>query len=233
MRPAESAVARRLLRDPGRVAEGSLRDVAEWLETSDATVMRACRAAGFDGFQDLKYHVLREFTAGRLPAVPAAQGAYDADITASLEAAGRSLDAAAQLLRGARRVALAGVGASQGIALIALDILCTLGRQALLIQNEQMAAYVFTPPAGDVVLLAISHSGETRFPVQIVHEARESGVKSLALTNEPASELARLADVVVPTQAVESSRGSYAIAPRICQLAVLDQLFARLPATGR
>ena len=58
-------------------------------------------------------------------------------------------------------------------------------------------------------------------------------MKSLALTNEPASELARLADVVVPTQAVESSRGSYAIAPRICQLAVLDQLFARLPATGR
>jgi DNA-binding MurR/RpiR family transcriptional regulator len=233
MRPAEAAVARRLLRDPGRVAEGSLRQVSEWLKTSDATVMRACRAAGFDGFQDLKYHVLREFTAGRLPAAPVAQGAYDADLAASLEAAGRSLDAAARLLRGARRVALSGVGASQGVALIALDLLFTVGRPALLIQNEQMAAYVFTPSAGDVVLLAISHSGETRFPVQVIQEARESGVPSIALTNEPASELARLADVVVSTQAVESPRGSYAIAPRICQLAVLDQLFARLPATGR
>jgi DNA-binding MurR/RpiR family transcriptional regulator len=228
MRPAEAEVTRRLLRHPGLVAEGSLREVAARLETSDATVMRACRAAGFDGFQDLKYHVLRELTAGQVPAGSAAPGLYDADLAASLDAAGRTLEAATALLRGARRVALAGLGASRGVALVALDILFTLGRQALLIEDEQMAAYVFTPPAPELVLLAISHSGETQFPVQVVREARAVGVKSIALTNEPASELARLADVVLSTQAVESARGRYAIAPRICQLAVLDRLFTAL-----
>jgi DNA-binding MurR/RpiR family transcriptional regulator len=78
------------------------------------------------------------------------------------------------------------------------------------------------------VLLAISHSGETQFPVQLVREARVVRVKSISITIEPASELARAAHVVLTTQAVESPRGSYAIAPRICQLAVLDQLFGRL-----
>jgi DNA-binding MurR/RpiR family transcriptional regulator len=40
-------------------------------------------------------------------------------------------------------------------------------------------------------------------------------------------------DVVLPTQAVEPPRGSYAIAPRICQLAVLDALFNRVgPSNG-
>jgi DNA-binding MurR/RpiR family transcriptional regulator len=53
------------------------------------------------------------------------------------------------------------------------------------------------------------------------------------LTNEPASELARAVDVVLSTQAVEPARGSYAIAPRICQLAVLDALFALVrPSAG-
>jgi DNA-binding MurR/RpiR family transcriptional regulator len=73
-----------------------------------------------------------------------------------------------------------------------------------------------------VLVVAISHSGETRFPLSVVREARAVGVKSVALTNEPASELARAVDVVLSTQAVEPARGSYAIAPRVCQLAVLD-----------
>lgn len=229
LRRAEAEVARRLLRDLRQVAEGSLREVARRLDTSDATVMRTCRAAGFDGFQDLKYHVLREFTSGFGHRGPTEEGGYASDLRASLEAAEPALATAARLLHRARRVALAGLGASQGVALIALDVLFTLGRPAFLIGNEQMGAFVFTPPARDLVLFAISHSGETQFPVRMIHEARAAGVKSIALTNEPASELAQAADVLLPTQAVESARGSYAIAPRLCQLAVLDHLFARVP----
>jgi len=91
-----------------------------------------------------------------------------------------------------------------------------------------MASFAFTAPVGGLVVLAISHSGETQFPIQVVRQAREAGVKSIGLTNEPASELARTVDVLLPTQAVESPRGSYAIAPRICQLAVLDALFSHV-----
>jgi DNA-binding MurR/RpiR family transcriptional regulator len=209
MRPSEAEVARRLLRNLGLIAGKSLREVAAQCRTSDATVVRACRAAGFDGFQDLKYHVLREFTSGEPPPPSARHGAYGDDIGASLASAEASLDRAAGLLRQASRVVLAGVGASYGVALIATDILFTLGRQAL---------------------PAISHSGETRFPVRVAQDARQAGVPSIGLSNEPGSELAQAVDVLVPTQAVEPPRGSYAIAPRLCQLAVLDRLFSR---TGR
>jgi len=228
MRPAEAGVARRMLRNLASLAEQSLREVAASFQTSDATVMRACRAAGFDGFQDLKYHVLREFTAGHVPTVPTSRGTYSDDLTASMEAANPVLNQAARLLRESRRVVLAGVGASHGVALIATDILFTLGRQALVVQTEQMMAFAFTPPVTGLLLVAISHSGETQFPVLVAREAREAGVKSIGLTNEPASELAQAVDLVLPTQAVEPPRGSYAIAPRICQLAVLDALFNRV-----
>lgn len=228
MRPSEAEVTRRLLRNLGSVARQSLREVAANCHTSDTTVMRACRAAGYDGFQDLKYHVLRELTGGEPKEAPASHESYHDDLRASLGAAQKAVEAAACLVRGAQRVALTGVGASYGVALIAADILFTLGKQALPIQNEQMASFAFTVPVSGLVVLAISHSGETQFPVQVVRQAREAGVKSVGLTNEPASELARTVDVLLPTQAVEPPRGSSALAPRLCQLAVLEALFNRV-----
>ena len=187
MRPSEAEVTRRLLRNLGLVAEKNLREIAAGCQTSDATVMRACRAAGFDGFQDLKYHVLRELTAGEVREAPASHESYHADISASLGAAETDLRRAAQLIRGAQRVALAGVGASYGVVLIATDILFTMGKQALPVQNEQMAGFAFTQPVTGLVVLAISHSGETQFPVQVVKEAQQARVKTIGLTNEPAS----------------------------------------------
>lgn len=228
MRPSEAEVARRLVRNLGLVAKQSLREIAADCRTSDTTVMRACRAAGYDGFQDLKYHVLREFTGGEPLETPASYESYHDDLRASLGAVEPALDAAAGLIGGAQRVVLTGVGASYGMALIATDILFTMGKQALPVQNEQMASYAFTAPVNGMVVLAISHSGETQFPVQVVRLAQEAGVKSIGLTNEPASELARAVDVLLPTQAIEQPRGSYAVAPRICQLAVLDALFGRV-----
>ncbi len=234
MRPSEAAVTRRLLRHLPLVAEKSLRETAAACHTSDATVMRACRAAGFDGFQDLKYYVLRELTNGESNAAPPTEGTYGADLAATLVAAAKALEPAARLLNRANRVVLAGVGASHGVALIATDILFTLRKQALPVHDEQMASFALTPPVDGLLVLAISHSGETQFPLRVVREARVAGVRSIGLTNEPASELARAVDVVLPTQAVEPARGSYAIAPRICQLAVLDALFSLVhPKPGR
>lgn len=229
MRPSEAEAARRLLRDLGLVAEKSLRDVAAGCRTSDATVVRACRAAGFDGFQDLKYHVLRELTGGgELKPASDGEAHYGSDIAASVRAADSALNEAARMLRGAARVVLAGVGASNGIALILTDVLFTMRKQALPVHDAQMAGFAFTPPIAGLVLIAISHSGETLFPLRTVREAKKAGIKTIGLTNEPGSELARTVDVVLPTQTVERPAGSFAIAPRICQLAVLDQLLTRL-----
>lgn len=237
MRPSEADVVRRLVRDLGRVAAGSLREVAKWCDTSDATVVRACRAAGFDGFQDLKYHVLRELTSHGSALPPertTREPSYAADLAASLSASAAALPAAARLLKSAARVALAGVGASQGIGLILTDVFFALGRQALPLPNEQALSFALTAPTKGLVLLAISHSGETQFALRAVTEARRMKVPTIGISNEPASELARLVDVYLPTQTVERPEGSFSIAPRVCQLAVLDQLVDQLrPTPGR
>ncbi len=231
MRPSEAEVTRRLLRDLGLVAEASLREVAAECQTSDTTVVRACRAAGYDGFQDLKYHVLREFTSGgQRPRRVSADAPFDyqSDLAASRMAAEASLQRAAGLVRRASRIVLVGVGASHGVGLILTDILFTLGKPTLPLQDVQMGGFAFAAPTQGVLLIAISHSGETQFPLKMILEAKQAGVKTLGLTNEPGSELARAVEVVLLTQTVDHPAGSFAIAPRICQLAVLDQLLTRV-----
>lgn len=230
MRPSEADVARRLIRNLPAVAEKSLREIAAACETSDATVMRACRAAGYDGFQDLKYNVLRELTRGTPlhAGAPVEDHFYQADIRASLEAVAPSLPKAARLLRQARRVLIVGSGASHGIGIVFTDILFTIGKQALTALDAQSAGFALTPPTEDLLVLAISHSGETQFPLRVVQDARRLSVPTIALTNEPGSELARAVDVVLPTQTVEHPAGSFAIGPRICQLAVIDRWLIEL-----
>lgn len=222
-------MTRWLLCDLGIVAEKTLRDVAAACHSSDTTVVRACRAAGFDGFQDLKYHVLRELTGGAaIKPTRLVEHGYDSDISASVSASNGTLDKAARLIRGASRVALVGVGASYGIALVLTDILFTLRKQALPLRDAQTLGFALTPPVKGLVLVAISHSGGSQFPLSAVLEAKAAGVKSIGITNEPGSELGRAVNVLLPTQTVERPAGSFAIAPRICQLAVLDQLLARV-----
>jgi DNA-binding MurR/RpiR family transcriptional regulator len=229
MRPSEADVVRRILRDPGRVARESLREIAAWCDTSDATVVRACRAAGFDGFQDLKFRVLRELTAGTAaPADAPDAPSYAPDLAATLLACEPAVEAAARLLKPAARVALAGVGASSGIGLVLADVLLALGKQALAVGSDEALGFVLTPPASGLVLIAISHSGETAFVLRAVAEARAAGVPSIGVTNEPGSELARTATVVLPTRCVERPEGSFSIAPRLCQLAALDRLVAEM-----
>lgn len=228
MRPSESEVVRRLLRNLSGVAERSLREIASACDTSDATVVRACRAAGFDGFQDLKYHVLRELTGGAPPPESSPNlDLYQADLKASVAASDAAMLAAAQLLRQASRILIAGAGASHGVAVILTDVLFTLGKQALPVMDAQASGFALTPPLEGLLVLAISHSGETQFPLQVVKEARRVGVQTIGLTNEPGSELARAVDVVLPTQTVDRPAGSFAISPRICQLAVLDAWLTR------
>ncbi|MCP4857209.1 MAG: MurR/RpiR family transcriptional regulator [Fuerstiella sp.] len=235
MRPGEADVARHLLRDPSRVATNSLRDVAAWCGTSDTTVLRAVRAAGFDGYQDLKYHVLRELTTResvQKSEQPTTQIPTE-DMQASLTACRSTLKKAAAMLRRSKRIAIVGSGDSGGVGQILGDVLCAFGRHAVSLLDDQAVDFALAPSSKGLVLVAISHSGETSFPVRAVRKAKQAQIPTIGLTNEPASELGQLVDVLLPTQSVERPEGSFSIVPRLCQLAILNQLIEELKSENQ
>lgn len=130
------------------------------------------------------------------------------DIVASPEALARLLDAdiaGSSPLRGLRRgrIVLCGLGSSRYAALVVASSVRAAGGTAWV---EYASSAAGTPPAGDLVFVAISASGRTR---EVIEAAARHRGRSLvvALTGDPSSPLAAAADVVLPLLAGEERAG--------------------------
>jgi len=239
--PAERRVAAAVLADPAAVAGQTIRELARACDTSEATVVRFCRATGFGGYPQLRLALARE--AGRAVSRGEVGGdiAEDDDLAAIVHtvattdaraiedtAAGLDLDvlaAVVDVLVAAPRIEIYGVGAS---GLVAVDLeqkLRRIGRRATACPEAHAAlvsAALLGP--GDVAV-GISHTGATVDTIDALALASTSGATTVALTNFPRSPLAQLADHVLVTAARETTFRSGATASRIAQLTVVDCVF--------
>jgi len=142
----------------------------------------------------------------------------------SEETIDRVLDALAR----ARRIHLAGVGAS---SLVARDFsykLLKLGRMVLLDSDShvQVANAAILEP--DDVLFAISHSGASLETLRVAERARARGATVISVTGLRRNPLAEVADLRLFTVADEERVRSSAITSRDAQLALTDLLFILL-----
>jgi len=129
---------------------------------------------------------------------------FEADIAASPSALAALLDSWVAPDLGRRpRVMFTGLGSSRFAALIVEAQVRAAGATAWV---ESATTSAPTAPARDLVVVAISASGRTREVLDAAE--RHRGVSLvIAVTNDPASPLAALADQVLPLHAGEESAG--------------------------
>jgi len=119
-------------------------------------------------------------------------------ITSNIE----KLRAAMAIVAGARRVRLTGVGASFYAAQVGEHMLRAIGVNASAINSFDLGTYPTGFEPGDA-LIVISHRGTTRFSVQALLRARQSGLKTIAITGIDAR--MEDADMSIGTVAQEAS----------------------------
>ncbi|UVK54185.1 MurR/RpiR family transcriptional regulator [Mesorhizobium sp. AR02] len=133
-----------------------------------------------------------------------------------------------ELLDGARRIHLVGVGAS---SLVARDFsykLMKLGRNVLHDSDSHIQmANVSTLGPGDV-LFALSYSGASIETLRIAELARKRGTTVIAVTGLHDNPLSRVADIRLYTIADEERARSSSITARDAQLTLTDLLFILL-----
>jgi DNA-binding MurR/RpiR family transcriptional regulator len=242
-RPAQRRVAEAVLRDPGGTAELPIGRLAQRCETSVATVMRFCRSAGFQGYPELRLALARE--TGREAAGDGVVLSPDidrddslADIVAKIAfndaaavqdtAATLDLDAlagAVDAVAAARRIDVYGIGASGFVGQDLHQKLHRIGLLAFAWPDPHAALTSAALLDAGCVAIAISHTGSTVDTVDALRAARESGARTIAITNFVPSPLTAHADLVLTTAARETTFRSGAMASRIAQLAVIDCLF--------
>lgn len=245
MPPAKRRVADAVLGQPAEVVVKTITELAGQCQTSETTVIRFCRAAGFRGYPELRLALATEI--GRDAARGDGHRELGADIgrTDSLaEVVGKigyadargveetvqrlDVDALARVVDavvGASRIILYGLGASGFAAWDLQRKLYRIGRSAFAFGDPHdalVAAALLRP--GDVAF-GMTHTGATVETVNMLREAHRHGAVTVAISNAAGSAAARVSDLVLGTASRETTFRSGAMASRIAQLAIVDCIF--------
>lgn len=216
----------------------SVQALAEKAEVSAATVIRFAQQMGFEGYKEL-----RLFLATNRPEhedvivdLKKERGTVETQVSkvinANIEAmrlTGENLDydileKIALKIKDARQIILFGTGTSYIVCTDSALKFQRLGKIASAYCDLHSATVAIANMAENDVLIAVSHSGQNKDTCKAVEIAKNSGIKTLAVTTFSESKISTIADYVLLTKTRESPLHKIAISSRISQFAVMDSL---------
>jgi DNA-binding MurR/RpiR family transcriptional regulator len=232
-------VADYVLSDPERMIRLSVSEVAAGSQVSDATVVRFARFLGFRGYQDLKISLARELVSpldslledleADDPPEVVVRKVFAANV-GCLQDTLQVLDPgqmkrAAELLASARRVLIIGVGTSAPNAQDAANKLFRLGLDCQAETDGHLQLMKAALLAADDCVLAISHSGSTKDPIETLRVAQGRGASTICITNNSLSPITKVAQVRLVTASRETMYRPEAMSSRLAQASIIDSLF--------
>ncbi len=242
--PKQRQLARFFLDNEDIVAFASANDFGERVGTSAATVVRFCRALGFEGYTDLQATIRRKYpqyrTTVQKMAERMANGNLIEDISVRVAQANthniqetmnkvsdEELSAAVAAIMQARQIRIFGSGLSAAATVLAEHALTTLGFSARACLNGGMdQALEVSHLAEQDLVIVITIWRYFRETVEAAKAARAKGATCIALTDSPVSPVANVADYVfiATTEGAAHSRSLTGI------LSLIDLLGAAIAA---
>lgn len=246
MTQADQQIGRFILDHPEKMLAMSSAALAEATGRSQSSVVKFSQKLGYEGYQQLKLDVnkakAQEFHA---PAgvIHGTIDASDSYMTILQKLIGSKLlsmretsavnteatiDSALDALMSARRIQLAGVGAS---SLVARDFsykLLKLGRTVLVDSDSHIQISNASALNDQDLIIALSHSGRSVETLRIAELAKKRGATLLSVTGLQPNPLLDIADISLFTVADEERVRSSAITSRDAQLMLTDMLFILL-----
>lgn len=235
MSPVEKRIADCILAEPEKVMNSTLVYVATKAKVSEGSIINFSNSLGYKGFSQLKinlaqnvssYSTQDEVTAEDTPkqilrklidrAVTSFESTYDT--------LNHELGDAAELLLGAGKIVVVGVGHSTAIARDLSIRMMRIGLPAVVETDPLLAGIMSTQMKEKDVVFAISNSGRTKEVLMIAKAAHSIGVKVIALTSHSNSPLANISDVALVAVSVEAQNYREPTTARLTQLMIGDCL---------
>lgn len=246
MAPADRQIGQFIVDNPEQVLRLSSAALAAETGRSQSSVVKFSQKLGFGGYQELKLaiseakaqewnvpsgmiHGTIELGDSYLTILQKLIGSKLLSMQQTIAVnSEQNIDKALELLNKARRVHLAGVGAS---SLVARDFsykLMKLGRDVLHDSDSHVQMASASILGVNDVLFALSYSGTSIETLRIAELAKKRGATVIAVTGLRTNPLSRLADICLHTVADEERVRSSSITARDAQLTLTDLLFILL-----
>ena len=226
--------------DPQHIIYMTITELAGETNVAEATLLRFCRALGFNGYQEFRLNLAQ----GEIEIGGADDGTlgFMAEIADSYRLAlencrkritASEIKAAQELILGARSVSCFGLGHSH---LAAAEMHNRLMSMGILSYSEQSAhlqnILIASQGEGDVMVL-LSVSGSSKDTLEAAELARANGMKIIVITSYEKSPLTKYADVVLCTSPLESPKHPGSVVGTIAQLYAVDTLCTAIYLTDK
>lgn len=240
LKRAERKAADYLLAAPADLAGTGIVEFARHAGCSEATVVRLAQRLGYAGFPALRGEFAQPAAEpGPMPYRDIRPGdTAEAVVRKVFENSVQALrDTLESLDRGQYRLAIEALLAAERMAFLGLGNAAVVAREAYH-KFLRIGVPVFTAEDADLqliilssqlqrgdLLVAVSHTGESRTMLAAARLARTRGIRVLAITNFPRSSLAQAADFTLVTAVFQEHVNGEIGSKRLAQLAVLESLY--------
>lgn len=239
LRKAERCAADYLLAHPEAIHNLSIVNFAERAGCSEATIVRLSKRMGYEGYPELKAEFrpsedggdIFEYRGLRPDDGPAAVMKKILDASAqAISDTGSVIDATAyegalKALCRARTIMFCGVGNAAVVAQEAYLQWVRIGFPATYAVDPDLQLVLASQLRPGDVLVAISHTGQTRTLLSVVREASRAGATVVGITNFPLSALAKQSQFVLRTAVYTAYVSGEIVSKRIAELCIIESLF--------
>jgi DNA-binding MurR/RpiR family transcriptional regulator len=222
---------------PGKVINQTSMELAADIDVSEASVVRFCQKLGFKGFREFKIRLAQDLGTDSPVPIGINQGdsVWDVvqkvmnieyeDIKFTSDMLDRAkVEEAISILRNAEKIAFFGVGSSSLVAKNAKEHFLYYGKSAHA-ESEGLAQIVLANTLGkNDAAFAISISGQSQIPIKAVTIAAKNGAKTICLTHNAQSPLAKVSDCVLLGFRKDKSMDDLGITTRIVLTVIIDAL---------
>jgi len=237
LRKSEAKVATYVLAHANDVIKMRIVDLAAQSKVSEPTVIRFCRALGFDGFQSFKLQLAQQLGLGSVytqfavddndTVADLGNKVFDTTIGSLLtvrdELNPEVLEQAINTISNARRVEFYGFGASGSVAADAQHKFFRLQLSTAAYTDPHIQHMSAISLSTEDVVVAISQSGETQALLQSVNLAREAGATVIGVAPQNTS-ISHQCSIPIYVNMEEDLQSFTPVSSRIAHLVVIDVL---------
>jgi len=235
-------VAKYILNEPGKAVEKTAAQIAKESLTSDASVIRLCKEIGFKGYHDFKIQLAKELGAEHdyqitenivLDDSPwsvfnkiLAQETKTLNLTKHLIKKEVFTQVVNKLIQ-ANRIGFFSVGSSYAISYFAYFQFSKLGISSQAEQDPGAQLILANSLKKGDVAFAISRTGQSKIPISALEIAKNNGVNTICLTQNPRSEIVKFSDYsLIPAENIDEPMEETLLYSRIVNLTVISALLS-------
>jgi len=241
--PTQKQVADFILNNSEQVILLSITDLAENCNTSETTVVRFLHKLGFKSYQVFRVRMAQEITEQSVQGVyeeitknDSAEQVKEKVILSTVNSLqdlnqlidGEALESITDLMIHSDKIIICGLGASGAVAMDAFHKFLRLGLNVVVFTDNHLMNIGCAHATDNTMVLAITHSGESRDILEAVELAQETHAHIVALTSYRHSSVTKVADYVLLSSSNETKFRSDAMTSRILQLVTIDILYVSL-----